>query len=310
MHALESRLVWIFGSPRSGSTWLLALLCHPLVPDDESPTGVRRVHAPDAGRPPAIPINEPYAQQHLVPTVSVDMGGEDGDTQATLQDFRHATPSYFLSDRYASAWRPALRRLVLARIAAQVDAVQRSCGGRGGAVIVKEPNGSIGAEFVMSLLPGSRMIFLLRDGRDVVDSMVDAQMPGGWLASPVASRTAPGRQDRLALVRRESHLWLARTRAVKRAYDAHPAQLRCLVRYEDARRDTDAALGALERQLGLRRTAAGRADALRWNDFDAVPARGQGSRQATARRLTRSVAREPRPRRAGGDGGDHGRAAG
>ena len=150
------------------------------------------------------------------------MGGEDGDTQATLQEFRHATPSYFLSDQYASAWRPALRRLVLARLAAQVDAVRRTCGVRGGAVVIKEPNGSIGADFVMSLLPRSRMIFLLRDGRDVVDSMVDAQMPGGWLASPVASRAAPVRADRLALVRRESHLWLARTRAVKRAFDAHP----------------------------------------------------------------------------------------
>jgi hypothetical protein len=277
VHTLESRLVWIFGSPRSGSTWLLALLCHPLVPDDESPTGVRRLDAPSAGRPPAIPINEPYVQQHLVPAVSVDMGGEDGDAQASLQEFRRASPSYFLSDQYASAWRPALRRLVLVRLGAQVDAVQRTCGVRGGAVVIKEPNGSIGAGFVMSLLPRSRMIFLLRDGRDVVDSMVDAQMPGGWLASPVASRAQALRADRLALVRRESHLWLARTRAVKRAFDAHPAQLRCLVRYEDARRDTDAVLARLERQLGLRRSPAGHADALRWNDFDAVPAEAKGT---------------------------------
>jgi Sulfotransferase family len=277
MRTLEPRLVWIFGSPRSGSTWLLQLLCHPLVPDDESPTGVRRLDAPSAGRPPAIPINEPYVQQHLVPTVSVDMGGQDGEAQATLQEFRHATPSYFLSDQYAGAWRPALRRLVLARLAAQVDAVARDCGGRGGAVVIKEPNGSIGAGFVMSLLPRSRMIFLLRDGRDVVDSMVDAQMPGGWLASPVASRAQELRAGRLALVCRESHLWLARTQAVKRAFDAHPEHLRCLVRYEDARRDTDAVLSGLEHRLGLRRTLAGHADALRWNDFDTVPAEAKGA---------------------------------
>ena len=30
LDAFESRLVWIFGSTRSGSTWLLRLLCHPL----------------------------------------------------------------------------------------------------------------------------------------------------------------------------------------------------------------------------------------------------------------------------------------
>jgi hypothetical protein len=269
--------VWIFGSPRSGSTWLLALLCHPLVPDDDSPTGVRRLDAPGADAPVAVPINEPYAQQHLVPTVDMDFGHDADGAQATLQEFRHALPNYFLSDRFASAWRPALRRLVLTRLAAQVDAVDREQGVRGAAVVIKEPNGSIGADFVMSLLPRSRMIFLLRDGRDVVDSMVDAQMPGGWLASPVASRAQELRGDRLALVRRESHLWLARTRAVKRAYDAHPQELRCLVRYEDARRSTDSVLRELERRLGLRRTPAGHADALRWNDFDTVPAEAKGT---------------------------------
>jgi hypothetical protein len=277
MRTLQPRLVWIFGSPRSGSTWLLQLLCHPLVPDDEAPTGVRRLDAPGAGRPPAIPINEPYAQQHLVPTVSVDLGGTGGEAHATLQEFRHATPSYFLSDRYADAWRPALRRLVLARLAAQADAVARECGGRGGAVVIKEPNGSIGADFVMSLLPRSRMIFLLRDGRDVVDSMVDAQMPGGWLASPVAERAEDLRRDRLSLVRRESHLWLERTRAVKRAFDAHPEKLRCLVRYEDARRDTEGELRRLDELLALRRSPAERADALRWNDFDRFPAEAKGA---------------------------------
>ena len=42
-----------------------------------------------------------------------------------------------------------------------------------------------------------------RDGRDVVDSMVDAQMPGGWLAHPGAGRAEGLRDERLALVRRE-----------------------------------------------------------------------------------------------------------
>lgn len=272
---LEPRLVWIFGSPRSGSTWLLALLCHPLVPDDQAPSGVRRLDAPEGGRPPAIPINEPYAQQHLAPTVAVDMGGDVAE--ATLHEFRHTNPNYLLSDRFAGAWRPALRELVLTRLAAQVDAVSRDCDVRGGAVVIKEPNGSIGADFVMSLLPRSRMIFLLRDGRDVVDSMVDAQMPGGWLASPVASRAEELRADRLALVRRESQLWLARTQAVKRAFDAHPEARRCLVRYEDALRNIDPVLRDLERWLELKRTPAAHADALRWNDFATVPAEAKGA---------------------------------
>jgi hypothetical protein len=275
--SLEPRLVWIFGSPRSGSTWLLRLLCHPLAPDDDAPSGARRLDAPDAGPPRAVPINEPYTQQHLAPTMDSGLSEDAAGAQITLHEFRRGAPSYFFSDRFESAWRPALRRLVLERLSAQVDAVARELGVHGGPVIVKEPNGSIGADFVMSLLPRSRIIFLLRDGRDVVDSMVDAQMPGGWLANPVPAPAEALRGQRLALVRRESQLWLARTRAVTRAFDAHPATRRMLVRYEEARAAPEAVLAGVERWLGLSRPAPMRADALRWNDFDAFPASAKGA---------------------------------
>ena len=253
---------------------------------------MRRLDAPGADAPTAVPINEPYAQQHLVPTVDMDLGDEAGTAQATLQEFRHANPNYFLSDRFEEAWRPALRRLVLARLAAQVDAVGRECGvapglrggGRagvgpsGGPVVIKEPNGSIGADFVTSLLPRSRMIFLLRDGRDVVDSMVDAQMPGGWLANPVAGRAEALRDERLALVRRESQLWLARTRAVKRAFDAHPARAAHARALRGRARRHRCGAGSLEALARARPArAGGHADALRWNDFGSFPAAAKGA---------------------------------
>ncbi len=38
--AFESRLVWIFGSPRTGSTWLSQLLIFPLELTTERPSGV------------------------------------------------------------------------------------------------------------------------------------------------------------------------------------------------------------------------------------------------------------------------------
>lgn len=277
LDALESRLVWIFGSPRSGSTWLLRLLTHPLAPDDEADCGVALLNAPDADRPRAVPINEPYAQHHLAPAVDIETAEDGALPLAALNEFRHASPNYFLSDRFAEAWRPHLRRLVLARLAAQVDAVQRAHGMQAAAVIIKEPNGSIGAEFVMSLLPRARMVFLLRDGRDVVDSMLDAQLPGGWLSSSHPGHGEQAALARLRMVKREAWLWRARTEAVKRAYDQHPAELRRLVRYEQARADTATTLAELESWLGLERTARGRTDALRWNDFDAFPAEVKGS---------------------------------
>ncbi len=273
---LEPRLVWMFGSPRSGSTWLMQLLTHPLVSADDAPSGVTRLDAPGAGPPRAIPINEPYAQHHVAPALFQERPEDDEFSFSTLHAFRHAGANYFLSDRFEDAWRPQLRLLVLARLAAQVDAVTHDFGVRG-PVVIKEPNGSIGASFVMSLLPRSRLLFLLRDGRDVVDSMVDAQMPGGWLESPIQGRAEQLRQHRLGLVRRESRLWLTRTEAVKRAYDAVPRDLRLLVRYEDARIDPAGELTRMEQWLGIDRTAEARADALRWNDFDAFPAEAKGS---------------------------------
>ena len=274
--ALESRLVWIFGSPRSGSTWLLDLLVHPLIPDDANPLGVVRRAAPKAGRARAVPINEPYIPQHLAPPLFSDRPTEDGLAMVSLNSFRHSSPSYFFSDRYAEAWRPALRRLVLARLGAQADEVSAAYGLRSPLLVIKEPNGSGGADEVLALFPDSRMIFLLRDGRDIVDSMVDAQAAGGWLERSPGTELSTATEQRLELVAHESRLWVARTKAVKRAFDAHPAQRRLLLRYEDVRREPGARLAELDDWLSLGRAPSEREDALRWNDFDSYPAEAKG----------------------------------
>jgi hypothetical protein len=123
-----------------------------------------------------IPINEPYISHHVSPAL-----GESAII--TLHSYRRDAPDYFLSDRYAEAWRAPLRTLVLARLAAQADAISERHSLRDPLAVIKEPNGSLGADLVMSLFPRSRLILLLRDGRDVVDSMLDAQAPGAWLAT-------------------------------------------------------------------------------------------------------------------------------
>jgi Sulfotransferase family len=272
----ESRLVWIFGSPRSGSTWLLQLLVHPLVPTDESALGVECRDAPDGGAPQAIPINEPYIPQHLTPPLFQAGAVSEELAAVTLNSFRHASPNYLLSDHYADVWRPELRRLLLVRLEAQARQIAEKHSLSDPLVIVKEPNGSIGADFVMSLLPRARLIFLLRDGRDVVDSMLDALAPGSWLESRTDGRSRDVHGERLKLVRRESNLWLARTEAVQRAYDAHPPHLRRVVRYEEARTGAAGVLAGLDSWLGSRRGKEGRASAVRWNDFDSYPPEAKG----------------------------------
>jgi len=63
-----------------------------------------------------------------------------------------------------------LRTLLLERFGAHL----RRAGGSDPLCVIKEPNGSQGAGFILFRLPCSRLLFLLRDGRDVVDSELDA----------------------------------------------------------------------------------------------------------------------------------------
>src|SRR4051812_40349064 len=59
--AFESRLVWIMGAPRTGSTWLLRLLIHPWILARGTPSGLR-APLPRRGRrlPDVVPIDESY----------------------------------------------------------------------------------------------------------------------------------------------------------------------------------------------------------------------------------------------------------
>ncbi len=143
------------------------------------------------------------------------------------------------------------------------------------AVIVKEPNGSHGAEFMMSLLPRARLVFLLRDGRDVIDSLMDAMSSGGWLAKPYMRRLESP-EERLAFARSEARAWLERTQTVEQAFDAHPPELRWKVRYEELRASPLATLRPLVDWLGLNRSDGEMRAAVAANTFESIPSAQKG----------------------------------
>ena len=213
---LEKRLIWILGSPRSGSTWLVNLLA-----------ADRRV----------IQIDEPLLGTHLgVPMFGL-LGVPPERLSANalrLVDVRRDVPSYFFSKSYERSWRGPLRRLILARLGAEARAKAAARSIRNPVIAIKEPGGSLGADVLMQVMPGSRMIFLLRDGRDVVDSELDAMRPGGWVSSLLHGYASPD-ADRLNFVNLQSHAWLTRTCAVERAFAAHDPGRRVLVQYEALR---------------------------------------------------------------------------
>ncbi len=115
-------------------------------------------------------------------------------------------------------------------------------------VVVKEP-GSHAADTIMDLFPESSLIFLLRDGRDVVDSWLDAYRDGSWAtdegAYPLDDTGRP------ALIRWQSSVWLHRTEVVQETYARTEPKRRVLIRYEEMRADPVAALERICGMLGI-----------------------------------------------------------
>lgn len=229
---LAPRLVWLLGSPRSGSTWLLHLL-----------------GAADR----AVMIDEPAIGCHL----GVPLGGfltmrarDVPVDRLRMRDLRRDHRDYALNDRYRDAWEAPARALVLERLRAQVVEECASRQLEDPLVLVKEPHGSLASDLLMSLVPESRLLFLLRDGRDVLDSELDAGAAGSW-AADVSAGYVTSDEDRHAFLRDRAHMWALRTTVTARAHDAHPPALRRTVRYEDLVADTVGSLRELDRWLEL-----------------------------------------------------------
>jgi hypothetical protein len=253
----EDRLVWIFGSSRSGSTWLLRMLSE---------------------LDGAVPIDDPHLGHHLglwrpIPLAWAAADGEPDLT--TLLEIKRHKPDYFFSDRYRDAWAPALKDLITRRFEAQArDVLDGRRTDRRPLVVVKEP-GSHVADLLLSLFPESRMIFLLRDGRDVVDSWLDAHRAGSWAVREGAFPVAP--EGREALVRWQSAVWTYRTEIVQRAYESHPDTQRVLVRYEELLADPAAQLQRICRVVGERIDRSGLDRIAQVHDYDSVPRTEKGA---------------------------------
>jgi hypothetical protein len=298
---LESRLVWIWGSPRSGSTWLLEMLCDPLAPDWRDPLGFTRP-SEWSGTVAALPLDEFMISSHLVPHRGevVDVLGEP--YPATLNGLFGRRSNYAFADEFADVWRPEARRMTLVRVNALIDRVRAA-----GLplqldlpfVVIKEVNGSHAADIVMSLFPRSRMIFLLRDGRDVLDSILDASRAGGWRTSLGHVEEAPDTDARrLDLVRESAREWVARINVCQRAYEAHDPALRRWIRYEDLLADTGGALRDLAGWLGLPWDEEWIQSVAERHSFAAVPEHlkgpGRVRRSATPGRWRQALSQEER----------------
>ncbi len=207
--ALEQRLVWILSPPRSGSTWLLNLL---------------------AAQRGFVKIDEPLVGAHLgvrANLVTVNIGPRFAGP--ALSESQASRPGYFFSDQYASSWRPALRSLLLERFSA--EAAAKAGREQHPFIVIKEPHGSEGASLIFRAVPKARLLFLVRDARDVADSVLDMAQA----SSAAAGRGQLSGDERLEVVAETAHAWVTRVQSVQQTFDSLPETQRFFLRYEDLR---------------------------------------------------------------------------
>lgn len=254
---IESQLVWVLGSPRSGSTWLLQLL---------------------GGHEAIVPVNEPLIGWYLGPFLS-DLPGWHGEAldsrNFTLRKAQERQPDQFFAEEFRSSWLPGLARMMRARFLAHAVRYPARAPLLRSVVAIKEPNGSQSADIIMAALPKSRLLFLLRDGRDVVDSELAANEKGSWVSQEFPGGGGIGADERRAFVVQSAQKWLWRTQVVQQAFDAHPGP-KHVVRYEHMLADPQAHLVSIFRWLGIDAEPAMTRKLIDRHAFDELPAEARG----------------------------------
>lgn len=251
------RLAWIFGSSRSGSTWLLRMLAE-----------LDRV----------IPIDDPHIGHHLGVWRPIPLAwatAKDPPKLGTLADFKRKKRDYLFSDQFQDIWMPQLRDLISARFAAQAAQDIAAVGGIDRPIVVVKEPGSHAADTIMDLFPQSSLIFLLRDGRDVVDSWLDAYRDGSWATDEGAYPLDD--TGRSALIRWQASVWLHRTEVVQETYARTDPDRRVLIRYEEVRADPGAALRKICATLGIEASGESLDGIAAANEFSRVPESHKGA---------------------------------
>jgi len=223
-----------------------------------------------------VAVDDPHLGHHLGVWRPIPLAWatcENPPQLTTLLDLKADEPGYFFAERYRETWWEPLRELIGARFEAQATESGEPSGEE--RFVVKEP-GSHVAPLLAELFPASKLIFLLRDGRDVVDSWLDAYSEGSWAIPGGAFPVPP--EGRIPLIRWLSEVWAFRCRAVRRAFETRPPEDRILIRYEDLRVDTTVYLEQICAMLGLDRD--GLQSLVARHSFDEVPPDQRGPRRA------------------------------
>lgn len=213
-------IVWIFGTARTGSTWLGSMM------------GELEGHR--------------WWREPLV-------GRLFGEFRASTPSANARRRSFIMADATRSTWSKGIRFFVLEGAEAWFRDLSKGMLLKTPEaeplvmdyLVVQEPNGSVGAPLLMEALPESRMILLVRDPRDVAASALGRHRTGGdaYQKRQKRSKDTPKKREAVAdnrpsaFVKGQANRYLRNVSSANAAYDAHKGH-KILVRYEDLRVDT------------------------------------------------------------------------
>jgi hypothetical protein len=232
------QLIWMLGSPRTGSTWLSKIMAE--LENQE------RWHEPYVGL-----LFGSFVYERL----------QDNDKLLN-------SPAFIMGEPYREVWLNSIKNFVLEGAKARYPELRRNQ-----YLVIKEPNGSIGAPLLLEATPKSRLIFLIRDPRDVVASRLDAFKEGSWTQQ---DRSYGTQEELNEFTKRLAEDYFRMVSQVESAYETHPGK-KVTVRYEDLRQNPVDTLKTMYGTLGIEAAESQLKVAVMKHSWEQIPESEKGS---------------------------------
>jgi hypothetical protein len=124
------------------------------------------------------------------------------------------------------------------------------------------------------------MIFLIRDGRDVVDSWIDGLKKDAWFTKRYEF-TAWNEKNKTDEIVRQASYWVKTMEIIELAYENHSKKLRYMVKYEDIRNNTFEELKKIYDFIGIKISEKELEYIVEKYSFENIPSEKKGSGKVT-----------------------------
>jgi len=200
----EKNIVWVTGSPRSGTTWLSSELL-----------GAKCNF-----------IHEPLIGEHVVSVKRFE-----NRPLGRRFDLESKRSGYFFAEKFSENWLYFLRKMMLNRFYAEYPDLQKK-------LSIQEPNGVYGMDIIAKALPQSKIIILLREPKDIILSQIIGLSKGGYAANESKDWKPLEGQRRGRYIKNMAHQWNFILDILIRIYENTPKENCIVVEYEKLRFDT------------------------------------------------------------------------